>query len=128
MEKEENKKGIENFKIHKMSVRLELFIYKVTCKFPEDEKYRSINQLRRSSASASDNISESYHRFHYLDKINRMIIARGEAGETRDGIVKAFKKGFISKKISDFTFEKYTELIKAINGYIKYLRKKSTTD
>lgn len=116
-------KGIENFRIYKLAERLELFIYKVTEKFPKDEKYRSINQLRRSSSSATDNISESYHRYHYNDKINRMIIARGEAGETRDGIIRAYKKGFISKLISEFVYEKYTELIKGINGYINYLKK-----
>ena len=117
------KKGIENFKIYKLAERLEIFIYKVTEKFPLEEKYRSINQLRRSSSSVTDNISEGYHRYHYNDKINRMFIARGEAGETRDGIVKAHKKGFTTKKICDFVYEKYTELIKGINGYVNYLRK-----
>ncbi len=51
-----------------------------------------------------------------------MCTARGEAGETRDGMIKAHKKRFVSKKIAEFTYEKYTELIKGINGYIKYLR------
>ena len=116
--------GLENLKIYKLAERLEVFIYKVTEKFPTDEKYRSIDQLRRSSASVSDNISESYHRYSYGDKINRMYIARGEAGETRSGISKSFKKGFVSKKISEFTYDKYTELIMGINGYISYLRNK----
>lgn len=117
------KKGIEDFKIYKLAERLELFIYKVTEKFPEEEKYLSINQLRRSPSSVTNNISESYHRFSYGDKINRVYIARGEAGETRDGMTRAHKKGFASKKISEFVSEKYTELIKGINGYLKYLRK-----
>jgi four helix bundle protein len=117
------KKGIEDFKIYKLAERLELFIYKVTEKFPEEEKYLSINQLRRSASSVTNNISESYHRFSYGDKINRVYIARGEAGETRDGMARAHKKGFVSQKISEFVSEKYTELIKGINGYLKYLRK-----
>lgn len=85
-------RGIEKLRIYKLSERLEVFVYKVTAEFPEDEKYRSVNQLRRSSSSSTDNISESYHRYHYNDKINRLIIARGEAGETREGIVRAHKK------------------------------------
>ncbi|MBU1987788.1 four helix bundle protein, partial [Patescibacteria group bacterium] len=55
---------------------------------------------------------------------HRMRIDRGEAGETRDGVVRAYKKGFTTKKIAEFTYEKYTELIKGINGYIKYLKSK----
>ncbi|MCG2695606.1 four helix bundle protein [Candidatus Parcubacteria bacterium] len=113
--------GIEKFKVYKLSERLEIFIHKVTATFPADEKYRSVDQLRRSSSSTTNNISEGYHRYSYGDKIHKMRIARGEAGETRDGIVKAHKKGFTSKKIADFTHEKYTELIKGINGYIRYL-------
>lgn len=52
-----------------------------------------------------------------------MYIARGEAGETRDGLMKAYKKEFIPKKVVNITNEKYTELIKGINGYIRYLKK-----
>jgi len=120
--------GIENLKIYKLAVRLEVFIHKVTEKFPSDEKFKSVDQLRRSSASVSNNISESYHRYHYQDKINRIYIARGEAGETRDGIVIAYKKGFISKTITDFINNKYTQLIMGINGYVKYLKDQKYTN
>ncbi len=115
--------GIDKLKIYILAERLEIFVYKVTEKFPNDEKYRSVDQLRRSSSSSTDNISEAYHRYHFNDKINRLIIARGEAGETREGIIRAQKKGFCSDIISKFTYQKYTELIKGINGYINFLRK-----
>lgn len=117
------KRGLENLEIYKLSERLEVFIYKVTEKFPKDEKYRSVDQLRRSSSSSTDNIAESYNRYSFGDKINRMYIARGEAGETKAGIRKAFKKGFVSEKITNFVDAKYTELIKGINGYIRYLKR-----
>ncbi len=116
------KGGINDFKIYKLAERLEIYVHKITQTFPRDEKFRSINQLRRSSSSATDNISESYHRFSYGDKINRMYIARGEAGETRDGLIKSYKKGFIPKRVVNLTNEKYTELMKGINGYIRYLK------
>ena len=116
--------GIENLKIYKLAERLEIFIHRVTDEFPIDEKYRSIDQLRRSSSSVAGNISEAYYRYHYKDRMYKLYIARGEAGETRSGIIKAFKKGFTSKNIADFVYERYTELIKGINGYIKYLRNK----
>jgi four helix bundle protein len=116
--------GLEDLKIYKLARRLEIFIHKVTEKFPTDEKFRSVDQLRRASSSVTDNIAESYNRFSYGDKINRMYIARGEAGETNSGIIKAHKKGFISEKINIFCEEKYTELMKGINGYISFLKKK----
>lgn len=117
------KGGLDGLKIYKLAERLEIFIYKVTEKFPKDERFRSVDQLRRSSSAVSDNISESYNRYSYGDKINRMYIARGEAGETKAGISKAFKKGFVSEKIYNFADGKYIELMKGINGYVFYLKK-----
>lgn len=116
------KGGLENLDIFKLAERLEIFLYKVTAKFPADEKYRSVDQLRRSSSSVADNIAESYNRFSYQDKINRMYIARGEAGETKAGIIRAYKKEFVSEVIKNFCEEKYIDLIKGINGYIRYLK------
>lgn len=118
--------GLENLKIYKLAARLEIFIYKVTEKFPIDEKFNSISQLRRSSLSVSNNIAESYGRHSFKSKINYLYIARGEVEETRSGIDRAHKKGFITEKMSNFIVEKYTELLKSINSYIKFLRNQKT--
>ena len=54
--------GLENLKIYQMAKSLELRIHKITEIFPFEEKYRSIDQLKRSSASVSNNIAESYYK------------------------------------------------------------------
>ncbi len=118
--------GLQDLKIYKLAVRLEIFIYKVLKTFPVDEKFRSIDQLKRSSSSVANNIAESYGKFSYKSKIYHLYIARGEIEETRSGIERAFKKGFISENMCRFIVEKYTDLIKTTNGYIKYLRKQDT--
>jgi len=108
-----------------MAVRLEIFIYRVCDeKFPKEEKYRSVDQLKRSSSSVPNNIAESYGKYSMGTKINHLYIARGEAEETRSGVIRAYKKKFISNEITVFTVDKYTELIKGINGYIKFLKNK----
>jgi len=115
--------GLDNLKVYKLSVRLEVFLHKVLKeKFPPEEKYRSVDQLSRSSSSTFNNIAESYGKYSYGVKINHLYIARGEAEETRSGVQRANKKGFISEKITEFTIDKYAELIKAINGYINFLK------
>ena len=118
--------GLENLEIYKLSVRLEIFVYKVVKKFPIDEKYNSVSQLKRSSSSIVNNIAEAYGKFSYGAKINHICIARGEAEETKSGLQRAYLKGFISEKIADFTTMKYTELLKKMNSYIKFLRNKQT--
>jgi len=117
-----NKKGLDNLEIYKLAEELEILVYKITKNFPNDEKYRSIDQLRRSSSSVTNNIAEGYGRHSFQDKINKFYIARGEAEETRKGIEKSYKKEFIEKKIESFFNKKYIQLAKQINAYINFLR------
>ena len=114
--------GLENLKIYNLSVRLEIFIYKVTEKFPKEEKFNSVSQLRRSCSSIPNNIAESYGRPSSKAKCQYLYVAVGEAEETRSGIDRAYKKGFITEKMRNFIIEKYTELLKGISSYVKFLK------
>jgi four helix bundle protein len=68
-------RGLEKLKIYMLSVRLEIFVHRVVDeKFPREEKYRSSDQLKRSSSSSSDNIAESYGKFSFGAKINYHIL------------------------------------------------------
>ena len=58
--------GLENLWIYKLAEDLEVEVHEVTKFFPKDEIYRSVDQLRRSSASVSDNISEGYHKITFI--------------------------------------------------------------
>ena len=114
--------GLENLEIYKLAERLEIYVYKLTEVFSFNMR-NTTNQLRRSSEGVTNNIAESYGRYTFPDKIYKIHIARGEAEETRIGIIKCWKKGLLPKEVSDTVNVKYSELIKMINGYIKFLRK-----
>jgi four helix bundle protein len=115
--------GLENLDIYRLAVRLEIFVYKVcNQKFPKEEKYRSVDQLKRSSSSIANNIAESYGKFSFGAKINHLYIARGEIVETQSGFERAYLKGFISKELSGFILSKYLELLKQLNCYIKFTK------
>ena len=116
--------GLDNLKIYKLSEELELLVFEATKKFPADEKFRSVDQLRRSSSAATNNIVEGYSRYTYKEKIRFFIIARAEAEETKRGFLRSAKKDFIFKEMSSKISNDYTVLIKGINGYIRFLRKK----
>jgi len=99
-------------------------LHKFTEKFPVDERYRMVDQIRRASNAISSNIAESYGRYSYKEKVRYMHIARGEASELRQLIIRAQKKNYIKEDSMKFVEEKITELMKGINGYIKFLRNK----
>ena len=112
--------GLDNLKIYHLAEELELEVFQLTRDFPKDEKYRSIDQLRRSSSSVTSNIAEFYHRRSFKEKIRILHdIVKGEAEETRRNLIVCRKKGFHN---DDVIAEKYIELIKMISGYIRFLR------
>jgi len=115
--------GLENLKIYIMSESLEIEVFELTKKFPKDERFRSIDQLRRSSSAVTNNIAEAYNKFSTKAKIYILRdIVKSEAEETKRNLAICHKKGFHNNiEIVD----KYTELIKAISGFIKFLKLKN---
>ena len=116
--------GIENFKIYKLAEQIEIYCYKVLEAFPKKE-FRAKDQLKRSTSSTTDNIAEGYARYTYNDKKHKFIIARGEATESKQGFIRAYKKDIIPKSVCVLIDAKYIDLIKMINGYIRFLNKQN---
>ena len=114
--------GLENLKIYMMSESLELRVHEVTKEFPRDELYRSVDQLRRSSSSSTNNIAEGYNRYSYQEKIHFFTISKSEAEETKRNIIRSAKKEFLSMEVAEDIGSKYTQLIMGISGYIRFLR------
>jgi len=116
--------GLENLIIYNLAELLEIDVHKLTNSFPQDEKYRSINQIKRSSASVCNNIAESYNKQTNKQKLQYLYIAKAEAEETKRNLIRSTKKGFVPTNKTNETIDKYTELLKAISGYIKFIKNK----
>lgn len=116
--------GLENLKVYQMAEELEIVVHKLTNAFPKDEKFRSVDQIRRSSGSVANNIAEGYARHSYPEKIRYLYIAKGEAEETKRNILKSAKKDFLQNETAQEVANNYTELLKAISGYIGFLKNK----
>jgi four helix bundle protein len=60
--------------VYQKAFKLAMEIYEITKKFPVEEKYSLIDQIRRSSRSVCANISEGYRkrrfRRHFISKIS----------------------------------------------------------
>lgn len=106
-----------------MARKLELRVYTLTKQFPADERYRSVDQLNRSSASVANNIAEAYNKQSVKDKAHILRdIAISEAEETESNILRCADKGFITLVEAEEVANGYIELKKAINGFIRFLR------
>ena len=118
--------GIENLKVYQMAEELEIELHKIVQSFPSEEKYSSVDQIRRSSAAVANNIAEGYARHSYQEKIRYLYISKGEAEETKRNIIRSGKKGVLAEPIANNLADRYTDLLKAISGYIKFLKEKSS--
>ena len=118
--------GLENLKIYAMAKELEIKVFFITKEFPNDEKYRSIDQLRRSSSSVTNNIAEAYSKRSIKEKIHILrdtVIC--EVEETRSNLSVCREKKFADCGKLSVIFTKYLELIKAVNGYIRFLKQQT---
>lgn len=99
-------------------------IFKLCKNLPRDERFRLRDQIERSSSSVCDNIAEGYSAYYFNEKIKIMYIARREAGETQNHLRSMQTRGYVSKVIADELFVRYMEVIRGINGYVKYIAEK----
>ena len=113
--------GLENLWIYKLAEDLEIEVHEITKTFPGNEIFRSVDQLRRSSAYVSNNIAESYHKSSLKEKTSFLNIAKGEAEETERGILKSTRKKFISDDVAKNIAERYTIVLKGTSAYIRFL-------
>jgi len=114
--------GLENLKVYQIAEELELKVFELLKIYPNEEKFLTVDQIKRSSSSVSNNIAEGYNRYSFKEKIRSLVIAKGEAEETKMNLLKSGKKGFITNKEAKELADKYTELLKAISGYIRFLK------
>ena len=99
-------------------------IHKFCKTLPKDEKFKIRDQIERSSSSVCDNIAEGYSSYYYDEKIKGFNVARKEAGETQNHIRKIIAKCYLDEEKGKNWIEEYEEVIRGINGFIKYIRKK----
>ena len=118
--------GLKNLEIYKLAKKLEKIIYIITDDFPAEERFRKKSQMRGSASSVTDNIAESYGKYSYKAKINSLYIARGEVEEIRSQI-DTIKDRYIDNLLAEWLIQKYTDEIKQINGFIKFLKNKDQT-
>jgi four helix bundle protein len=91
--------------------------------FPSEEKYKLCDQLIRSSRSVTANIAEGHGRFHYKENAQYCRMSRGSATECIDHLSVALDCNYIDRKDFLDYQNKYEDVIKILNGYIRFLLK-----
>jgi len=109
----------EDLQVWQKSHQLVLEIYKITKKFPDNERFGLISQMRRAAVSIPANIAEGFRKRGKRDKINFYNIAQGSLDELNYYLILSRDLEFISEinplltKIEEIA-KMLTRLIKSI--------------
>ncbi|HVZ58158.1 MAG TPA: four helix bundle protein [Patescibacteria group bacterium] len=99
--------------------KLLLEIYQLTRKFPADEKFCFVDQMRRCSLSITSNIAEGFSRKSYKEKSQFYYIALGSITELQNQLLASRDLGYISKQSFQEIARRTVVVNKLINGIIK---------
>ena len=114
--------NFRDLNIWKNGYELLMRIYKITSKYPKEEKFGLINQTRRSANGVIASIAEASGRYYFADKARTLYIGRGECHETQSHLSVASSLDYISKEEFKKLDEEYQGLSKGINSYILTLK------
>ncbi len=115
------KSDFRDLDVWKKAKELRIYVFELTKKFPEHEKYRLVDQMVRASRSITANFAEGYGRFNYQDNIRFCRQSRGSIYELLDHAEVSRECSYISDA-EYFRLNQYIEEVLALlNGYVKYL-------
>jgi four helix bundle protein len=94
-------KSAKDLIVYQKAYALAMEIFEVSRKFPPEEKYSLIDQIRRSSRSVCTNLREAWakrkYKAHFVSKLTD---ADGENGETKTWLDFAHECGYFIERRS----------------------------
>lgn len=115
----------KNLKVWQDSIDLVKCIYSVTTRFPKEELYGLVMQLRRTAVSIPSNIAEGAARSSNKEFIHFLYISLGSIAELDTQLLIAEEVGFLEFDDHQKILEKTDQIGKMLSGLISYRKSKS---
>ncbi len=112
----------ENLLVWKKAVELSVAIYTLTKKFPRNEMYGLVNQIRRAAVSVASNIAEGRRRGTDADFAHFLHMAYGSLAEMETQLLISNKLSYITDKEYEHVRSQTLEIGKMLHGMIHSLR------
>ena len=114
-------RSYRDLKVWQKSMDLTVRTYEVTRRFPSEEKYGLVSQMRRAAASVPANIAEGRARRSTKEFIQMLGIARGSLAELETFVTLSERLGLIRKETSESLLEDCAEINRMMNGLMRAL-------
>lgn len=117
----------EDLEVYRAAREFRKAMYDVTRRLPDVEKYELASQIRRAAVSLTNNIAEGHGRFHYPDQIRFILHSRGSLEELVDDLNVCLDENYVSPDQVAKLKEKALGVLTLLNGYLRYLRRRSSS-
>ncbi|PYJ67972.1 MAG: four helix bundle protein [Verrucomicrobia bacterium] len=127
---DDGKRGFQTFEdleVYKVAREFRKAMYAVNRRLPDFEKYELGSQIRRASASLTNNMAEGHGRFHYPDQIRFFLHSRGSLEELVDDLNICLDERYLSSEEVAKLKKQARGVLILINGYLRYLRSRSSS-
>lgn len=117
-------KSFEELDAWRKAHQLVLAVYKVSVKFPKEEKFGIVSQLRRAASSVPANIAEGFGRRSTKDFVRHLDIAGGSLEETRYFLRLSKDLGFLGNEEHQSLRDLSDEVGRLLGGLTGALRRR----
>ena len=124
----QNNSTFRDLKVWQAAMNLAEDVYKVTARFPRDERFGLTAQIRRAAVSIPSNIGEGKRRKRARSFLHHLEIALGSQGEVEVQLEIAKRVGFL--KVADYSrLDALTaDVGRMLNGLIASLQPRDAPD
>ena len=114
----------ERLTLWKRAIEFVVKLYKVTDKFPKEEKFGLTSQIRRAAVSVPANVAEGAGRQSQKEFLHFLSNAQGSASELSTELLIAFRLGYISSAEYDAVDQELNEIGRMIVGLCRQISAK----
>jgi four helix bundle protein len=122
----ESFKSFEELDCWKACTDVRRFIITLVKKFPKEERFALVDDMKRAARSSTHNIAEGFGRFHYQENIQFCRQSRGSLHELIDQLITAKDEGLIQDEDYGKGRELISKALAILNGYINYLSRRKS--
>ena len=114
-------KTYRDLDIWKMSIDLVKDIYRLTEKFPKQEMYGLVSQMRRAAVSIPSNVAEGFRRHRNREYIQFLYMSLGSCAELETQVTIAETLKYLQKDTEAILLERLDHICRMISNLLKKL-------
>lgn len=120
-------RSFRDLRVWQDSMDLVVEIYRTTSRFPKEERYSLVDQLRRAAVSVPSNIAEGHGRSRTGDYLRHLSIAVGSLHELETQVEIAMRLEYISDEVQKKLLGTCGGIGRMLGALIRALRHRLST-